>query len=89
GSFKPAYIDNEDINIKYEEIYRGVESKISAVALHPRDNVIVIGTHNKGQNKDIKQKENKSKEPIIKEKRFEYKSYIQSFFYPDHMRAIK
>jgi WD40 repeat protein len=89
GISKVTYIDNEDSNIRYEEIYRGIESKISAVALHPRDNICVIGTYNKGQHKDLKQKEVKSKEPIIKEKRFEYRSYIQTFFYPDHMRAIK
>jgi WD40 repeat protein len=89
GISKVTYIDNEDTNIKYEEIYRGIESKISAVALHPRDNIIVVGTHNKGQHKEIKSKELKTKEPIIKEKRFEYRSYIQCFYYPDHMRAIK
>jgi hypothetical protein len=57
--------------------------------MHPRDDILVIGVDNKTHRDSKQQKEIKSKEPIIKEKRFEYRPYIQVFNYPDHMKAIK
>ncbi len=86
---KTVEIDHDDKDVKIDEIYRGIESNISAVALHPRDEIIVIGVDNKAHRDSKQQKEIKSKEPIIKEKRFEYRPYIQIFNYPDHMKPIK
>jgi hypothetical protein len=86
---KTVEIDHDDKDVKIEEIYRGIESNISSVALHPREDLLVIGVDNKAHRDSKQQKEIKSKEPIIKEKRFEYRPYIQIFNYPDHMKAIK
>ena len=89
GGFKKKEIDHEDKDIKVEEIYRGMESNISSISLHPRENIIAVGVKSNKPIRDNKQKDNKSKEPIIPEKKFELRPYVQLFNYPDHMKAIK
>lgn len=84
---KNAIIDYNDENIKYQEIYKGVESNITSIALHPKQQLLVLGTNGKSDvKKHIKEKQ---KESIIREKKFEFKPYVQLFYYPDHMKAIK
>ena len=84
---KTQMIDYNDENIKYEEIYRGVESNIQSIALHPHQQILVFGTDAVSIHKKTKIKT--SKESIIREKKFEFKPYIQLFHYPDHMKVIK
>jgi WD40 repeat protein len=88
SNFKKPFIDYADETVSYEEIYRGVESTITALALHPKKQILIIGT-DPDLNKVKHKKEAKQKESIIREKKFEYKPYIQLFYYPDHMRIIK
>ena len=78
-------IDYNDENIKKLEIYRGIESNIASIAIHPRLPLIAVATD--GVNNEFK-RERKKKESIIREKRFEFKPYIQIFPYPDHMKYI-
>lgn len=84
---KTQMIDYSDENIKYEEIYRGVENHITSVALHPHQQMLVFGTDAESRFK--KEKAKNPKESILREKRFEFKPYIQLLYYPDHMKAIK
>jgi len=80
-------IDYSDENIKYEEIYRGVESNITSLALHPHQQMLVFGTDAVSIHKKTKVKT--GKESIIREKRFEFRPYIQLYYYPDHMKVLK
>jgi hypothetical protein len=84
---KTQMIDYSDENIKYEEIYRGVESNIMSIALHPHQQMLVFGTDARSIHR--KEKVKTGKESIIREKRFEFKPYIQLFHYPDQMKALK
>jgi WD40 repeat protein len=84
---KESLINYNDDNVKYIEIYRGIESNITSLALHPKQQILVYGTDSKSVFK--KKKDTKQKESIIREKRFEFKPYIQLFYYPDHMKVIK
>ncbi len=80
-------IDYNDENIKYEEIYRGVESNITSIALHPHQQILVFGTDAVSINNKPRQKS--GKESIIREKRYEFRPYIQLFHYPDHMKFLR
>ena len=84
---KEQMIDYNDENIRYEEIYRGVESNITSIALHPHQQMLVFGTDAVSIHKKVKTKS--GKEYIIREKRFEFKPYIQLFHYPDHMKVLR
>jgi hypothetical protein len=86
-NYKTQMIDYNDDSIKYEEIYRGVDSNITSIALHPHQQMFVFGTDANSIHKKTKVKT--GKESIIREKRFEFKPYIQLFYYPDHMKVIK
>lgn len=86
-NYKTQMIDYNDDTIKYEEIYRGVESNITSIALHPLQQMLVFGTDANSIHKKTKVK--LGKESIIREKRFEFKPYIQLFHYPDHMKVLK
>jgi len=83
---KGTYIDYNDENIKYLEIYRGIESNVVSMAIHPKLPLIAITTD--GVNNEFK-KEKKKKESIIREKKFEFRPYVQIFPFPDHMKYIK
>ena len=37
----------------------------------------------------IRKKVERRSDSILKEKRFEYRAYVQLFYYPNHMKAIK
>lgn len=84
---KEQMIDYNDENIKYEEIYRGVESNITSIALHPHQQMLVFGTDAVSIHKKVRTKT--GKDSIIREKRFEFRPYIQLFHYPDHMKVLK
>lgn len=80
-------IDYNDDNVKYLEIYKGVESNLTSIALHPKRQILAFGADSKSVFK--KKKDPKQKESIIREKKFEFKPYIQLFHYPDHMKVLK
>jgi hypothetical protein len=84
---KEQMINYSDENIQYEEIYRGVESNITSIALHPHQQMVVFGTDSASIHKKPKPKN--GKDSIIREKKFEFRPYIQLFNYPDHMKALK
>lgn len=82
-------ITYSDEPLKYEEIYKGIESEITSIAVHPKQNLIAIGTRGLPP-KNLNRKTNeRQKEMIIKEKKFEYRAYVQLFYYPNHMKHIK
>lgn len=83
---KSNFIDYNDENIRYLEIYKGIESNIVSIAIHPKLPLIAVATD--GVNSEFK-KERKKKESIIREKRFEFRPYVQIFPFPDHMKYIK
>lgn len=84
---KNKFIDYNDENIKYSEIYRGIESNITSIAIHPRLSLIAVATD--GVNHEFKKEKKKKDNIIIKEKKFEFRPYIQIFPFPDHMKYIK
>jgi len=75
-----------DQNIEYIEIYRGMESNIKSIAVHPQKQIIALGTD--GNSIFKKKKERQFKDSILREKKFEFRSYIQLFYYPDYMKVI-
>ena len=82
-------ITYSDEQLKYEEIYRGIESEITSIAVHPKLNLIAIGTRGQPP-KNLNRKNNeRQKDSILKEKKFEYRAYVQLFYYPNHMKNIK
>jgi WD40 repeat protein len=84
------YITYGDETMKYEEIYRGVESEITCIAVHPRLNIIAVGTRGKPPKNMIRKSEGRrGGDSILKEKKFEYRAYVQLFYYPNHMKVIK
>ena len=85
-------VENEitygDESLCYEEIYRGVESEITCIAVHPKINMIAIGTRGNSLKNNGKNFERRG-DSILKEKKFEYRAYVQLFYYPNHMKQIK
>ena len=63
-------ITYSDENIKFEEIYKGIESNITSIAIHPNYPLIALGTDGNSIFRKEKRKENK--DSLIKEKRFEF-----------------
>ena len=78
-----------DEKLKYEEIYRGLETEITCLAVSPKSNLIAIGTRGQPPKNMIRKNLDRRGDSILKEKRFEYKAYVQLFYYPNHMKAIK
>lgn len=95
ATVKRVYSTTEDMitysdeSLKYEEIYRGIESEITAIAVHPKLNLIAIGTRGTPPKTLIKRNTSRAKDSILKEKRFEYRAYVQIFSYPNHMKTIQ
>jgi len=97
ATVKRIYNNSADENItygdetmKYEEIYRGVESEITCIAVHPKLNMIAVGTKGKPPKNMIRKVEGRrGGDSILKEKKFEYRAYVQLFYYPNHMKLIK
>ena len=75
-----------DQNIEYMEIYRGMESNIKSIAVHPVKQLIALGTD--GNSNFKKKKERQVKDTILREKKFEFRSYVQLYYYPDYMKVI-
>ncbi|MCQ2819021.1 MAG: hypothetical protein MJ252_17295 [archaeon] len=94
GTVKRVHMEREDLisvgdeNLKFEEIYRGIESEITCIAVHPKKNIIAVGTRGICPY-ERKTAAGKPKDKIIKEKKFEYRPYVQLFTYPDHMKSLK
>ena len=86
---KEEIITYGDENLKYQEIYRGLETEITCIAVSPKKNLIAVGTRGKPPKNMIRKKVERRGDSILKEKRFEYRAYVQLFFYPNHMKAIK
>jgi hypothetical protein len=84
---KSHIIDYNDENVRYQEIYRGIECNITSIALHPKYQLIAFGTDSNSIFK--KKKEKQIKESIIREKKFEFRPYIQLLYYPDHMKVFR
>lgn len=80
-------ITYSDENIKFEEIYKGIESNITSIAIHPNLPIIALGTDGVSVFKKEKKKENK--ESLIKEKRFEFYPYIQLIDFSKQMKKFK
>lgn len=80
-----SVINYNDEYIQYSEIYRGIESNIVSIAIHPLFPVIAVATDGISHNKS----DRKKKEGVIKEKRFEFKPYVQLFYIEDCMKFIK
>ena len=86
---KSEIISYGDENLKYQEIYRGLETEITCIAVSPKKNLIAIGTRGQPPKNMIRKKLERRGDSILKEKRFEYRAYVQLFYYPNHMKAIK
>ena len=86
---KEEIITYGDENLKYQEIYRGLETEITCIAVSPKKNLIAVGTRGKPPKNMIRKKVERRGDSILKEKRFEYRAYVQLFYYPNHMKAIK
>ena len=83
---KSQMIFVSDQNIEYMEIYRGMESNIKSIAVHPVKQLIALGTD--GNSNFKKKKERQVKDTILREKKFEFRSYVQLYYYPDYMKVI-
>ena len=86
---KDEIITYGDENLKYQEIYRGLETEITCIAVSPKLNLIAVGTRGQPPKNMIRKKVERRSDSILKEKRFEYRAYVQLFYYPNHMKAIK
>ena len=86
---KEEVITYGDENLKYQEIYRGLETEITCIAVSPKKNLIAVGTRGQPPKNMIRKKVERRGDSILKEKRFEYRAYVQLFYYPNHMKAIK
>lgn len=86
---KDELITYGDETLKYEEIYRGLETEITCIAVHPKQQLIAIGTRGQPPKNMVKKNVERRGDSILKEKRFEYKAYVQLFYYPNHMKNIK
>ena len=86
---KNEIITYGDENLKYQEIYRGLETEITCIAVSPKLNLIAVGTRGQPPKNMIRKKVERRSDSILKEKRFEYRAYVQLFYYPNHMKAIK
>ena len=86
---KNEIITYGDENLKYQEIYRGFETEITCIAVSPKKNLIAVGTRGMPPKNMIRKKVERRGDSILKEKRFEYRAYVQLFYYPNHMKAIK
>lgn len=84
---KSDSITYSDENIRFEEIYKGIESNITSIAIHPHLPLIALGTDGQSVFKKEKRKENK--ESLIKEKRFEFYPYIQLVDFSKPMKRFK
>ena len=51
--------------------------------------MIAIGTRGQPPKNMIRKNVDRRGDSILKEKRFEYKAYVQLFYYPNHMKVIK
>jgi len=80
-------IDYNDDLVRIEVIYQGIESGITTIAVHPIRQCLAFATDSKSVFK--KRKEKQVKEILIREKKFEFKPYVEIFYFPDHMRNIK
>ena len=80
-------ITYSDENIKFEEIYKGIESNITSIAIHPNYPLIALGTDGNSIFRKEKRKENK--DSLIKEKRFEFYPYIQIVDFSKEMKSFK
>ena len=54
-----------------------------------KKNLIAVGTRGQPPKNMIRKKVERRGDSILKEKRFEYRAYVQLFYYPNHMKAIK
>ena len=86
---KEEIITYGDENLKYQEIYRGLETEITCIAVSPKKNLIAVGTRGQPPKNMIRKKVERRGDSILKEKRFEYRAYVQLFYYPNHMKAIR
>jgi WD40 repeat protein/Ca2+-binding EF-hand superfamily protein len=86
---KGEIITYGDENLKYQEIYRGLETEITCIAVSPKKNLIAVGTRGQPPKNMIRKKVERRGDSILKEKRFEYRAYVQLFHYPNHMKTIK
>ena len=82
-----SYIEYNDEHILYNEVYRGIESNIVSIAIHPKYSLIAVAAD--GINNEFKKEKNKKKDGVIREKKFEFRPYVQIFPFPDHMKFIR
>ena len=61
------FIKVSDDNLKFEEIYRGIESEITCIAIHPKKNLIAVGTRGICPNPKKESTNKPKKDKIIKE----------------------
>lgn len=80
-----TYLNYNDETIQIHEIYRGFESNIVSFAIHPRQALIAVAT----DGNSVYKKEKKKKESVIREKKIDFRPYIQVFPFPDTMKFIK
>jgi len=80
-------IDYNDDLVRVEIIYQGIESGVTSIAVHPTKQYLAFATDSKSIFK--KKKEKQQKEILIREKKFEFKPYVEIFHFPNHMKYIK
>lgn len=80
-------IGEVDNVIEIEEIYKGIDTNITSISVHPSQNYIAYATD--GISKFAKNPKHKSSEGLVKEKRFEPKPMVCIIYFPKHMGVMK